>query len=70
MQVFEYDEYNFVNIKNRDVVDVDAFIGDSAIYFALRGARRVIALEPYPCLYRKALVNIRINKVENRVYSR
>jgi FkbM family methyltransferase len=33
----------------------------------LKGAKRVIALEPFPSLYKKALINIKINGVEDRV---
>jgi FkbM family methyltransferase len=59
--------YDDLDVVNATVVDVGAGVGDTAILFVLRGARRVIALEPYPSLYRKALVNIRINGVEDRI---
>jgi FkbM family methyltransferase len=59
--------YDDLDVVNATVVDVGAGVGDTPILFVLRGARRVIALEPYPSLYRKALVNVRINGVENRV---
>jgi len=67
LQVFEYGEYNLVNVKNRDVVDVGAFIGDSAIYFALRGARKVIALEPHPEAYKEMIENIKLNNLEDKI---
>jgi FkbM family methyltransferase len=59
--------YDDLDVVNATVVDVGTGVGDTAILFALRGARRVIALEPYPSLYRRALVNIRVNGVEDRV---
>jgi len=59
--------YDDLNVAGRTVVDVGAGVGDTAILFALRGAKRVIALEPYPSLYRKALVNVGINGVEDRI---
>jgi len=59
--------YDDIDVTGRTVVDVGAGVGDTAILFVLRGARRVIALEPYPSLYRKALVNIRVNGVEDRI---
>jgi len=34
-------QYKWLDVKGRDVVDVDANIGDSAIYFALKGAKRL-----------------------------
>jgi len=48
-------------------VDVGAGVGDTAILFSLRGAGRVIALEPYPRLYGEALLNIRANGLADRV---
>lgn len=54
--------YNELNVEGRDVVDIGAGIGDTAILFSLNGARRVIALEPYPYLYEKAYVNISLNR--------
>jgi len=56
---------NFVG--GRTVVDVGAGVGDTAILFTLRGARRVVALEPYPSLYGETLINIRANGVEDKV---
>jgi len=33
--------YKWLDVKGKDVVDVGANIGDSAIYFALRRAKRL-----------------------------
>ncbi|MGC9108154.1 MAG: FkbM family methyltransferase [Infirmifilum sp.] len=60
-------DYNDLDVKDHVVVDIGAGIGDTVIYFALRGARKVIALEPYPALYSIALRNIEANNVGNRV---
>jgi FkbM family methyltransferase len=60
-------QYNLLNIKNRIVVDIGANIGDSAIYFALKGAKKVYAFEPYPYSYKLAMRNIRLNKLQNRI---
>jgi len=35
-------------LKGRDVIDVGANVGDTALYFILHGARKVIAVEPCP----------------------
>jgi FkbM family methyltransferase len=59
--------YDDLVVGGRTVVDVGAGVGDTAILFALRGARRVVALEPYPSLYGEALINIRANGVEDKV---
>jgi FkbM family methyltransferase len=60
-------EYEFVDVKGKDVVDVGAYVGDSAIYFILRGAKRVIAIEPHPEAYREMFENIKLNNLEDKV---
>ncbi len=67
MGVFFNEEYKFLNVNNEIVIDIGANIGDSAIYFAIEGAKKVISLEPYPYSYRISLENIKINQVENKV---
>jgi len=40
-------------------------IGDSAIYFALNGAKRIIGLEPYPYAFSYAEKNIKLMIIKN-----
>jgi hypothetical protein len=40
--------YDFCDVNGRYVVDVGANVGASAIYFATRGAKKVLAFEPFP----------------------
>jgi len=56
--------YGLLNVRNKIVIDVGAYIGDSAIYFALRGAKRVIAIEPHPEAFREITENIRLSNLE------
>jgi FkbM family methyltransferase len=49
------------------VVDVGAYNGDSAIYFARRGARLVIGLEPDIRSLELARENIKLNNLEDKV---
>ncbi len=63
LEVFDKGELRYVDVKGMDVVDVGAFVGDSAIYFALKGAKRVIAVEPHPGAYAEMLRNIELNKL-------
>ena len=51
-------KWDWLNPKNRVIVDVGAWDGDTAIYFALNGARHVYAFEPYPYSYRIAKRNV------------
>jgi len=56
----------YPSLTGRMVFDVGANVGDTAIWFAKKGAH-VEAFEPVPWLYDRALVNIRKNGVESRV---
>ena len=62
---FLNEDYHDANIRNKIIIDVGAYVGDSAIYFALRGARRVIAVEPHPGAYTEMLDNIKLNNLES-----
>jgi FkbM family methyltransferase len=55
------------DFNQKVVVDVGAYNGDSAIYFARRGARLVIGLEPDPRSLELARENIKLNNLEDRV---
>jgi FkbM family methyltransferase len=60
-------QYRWLNVKNRVVVDIGANIGDSAIYFDLKGAKHVYAFEPYPYSYDLAMRNIRLNGLQDKI---
>ena len=51
LQIFYLESYKFLDPQGEIVFDVGANIADSAIYFAIKGARKVIALEPSPYTY-------------------
>ncbi|TRM75065.1 FkbM family methyltransferase [Sulfolobus sp. A20-N-F6] len=65
-ETFVQEQYN-VDVEGREVVDVGANIGDTAVYFAIKGAKRVVGFEPLPSVYRIALENIKLNGLEDRV---
>jgi len=67
LEIFDEGIYEVVDCKNKDVIDVGAFVGDSAIYFTLKGARRVIAVEPHPKAYKELVENVRLNGLEQRI---
>jgi predicted RNA methylase len=50
LEVFAEGEYEVPEVlsglRGRDVIDVGASVGDTALYFVLNGARKVIAVEP------------------------
>jgi FkbM family methyltransferase len=63
--VVDLEEYAFLNVSGKIVVDVGAYIGDSSIYFAIKGAKKVIAIEPHPLAFKEMLENIQLNRLEN-----
>ena len=62
---FVEEPYRLTEVRGRIVVDVGAFTGNSAIYFACRGAKKVIAFEPVPETYHLAIENVKLNGFEN-----
>ena len=63
--VFFYEDYKFLNVKDKDVIDIGMNIGDSSIYFSMNGAKRVIGLEPYPYAFSFAEKNVKLNGINN-----
>lgn len=57
--IFCYENYGFLDVSGKYVIDVGCNIGDSSIYFALNGAKRVLGYEPYPRVYNLAIENVR-----------
>jgi len=66
-ETFEEKQWDFLNVQNRSVLDIGAFIGDSSIYFILKGAKKVYAIEPHPDAYKEMLENIKLNNMEDKI---
>jgi FkbM family methyltransferase len=54
-------------LRGRDVIDVGASVGDTALYFVLSGARKVIAVEPLPNVAKCAEENLRLSGATDKV---
>ncbi len=65
--VFFEEVYDFLKVKDKIVLDIGANIGDSSIYFALKGAKKVIALEPFPKNNNAARKNIELNHLSDKI---
>ena len=64
---FGFETYGMISVREKTVVDIGANIGDTAVYFVLKGAKKVVALEPSPSAYRHLTENVQLNDVEKEV---
>jgi len=64
---FEDEEYKFIDVKNKHVIDIGAYVGDTSIYFISRGANTVYAIEPHPGAYEELLENIKLNEFCHKI---
>jgi len=65
--IFYEKDYDFLPVKDRVVIDIGANIADSSIYFAMSGAKKVIALEPFPKNFVVAQKNITLNGFTDKI---
>ena len=65
--IFHEQDYDFLPVKNRVVIDIGANIADSSIYFGMIGAKKVIALEPFPKNFEVAQKNITLNGFTDKI---
>jgi FkbM family methyltransferase len=66
-EIFLKGQYRILPVSNAVVIDVGANIGDSSIYFALRGAKSVVAVDPVPHNYMVAIQNVRLNRLSKKI---
>ncbi len=62
-----YDFKDFVPKKGDVVVDVGAYYGDSAIWWAKEFGANVIAFEPLKEAYNEVIENAKLNKVDDKI---
>ena len=67
LETFYKNDYEFLKPEGFNVVDIGANIGDTPIYFAIKGAKKVVALEPYPSVFNLAYDNIRMNNLGSKI---
>lgn len=64
---FVLENYRQLDVKRKTVIDIGANIGDSAVYFALKGAGQVYGFEPFPFAYAKARRNVEVNGLQKKI---
>lgn len=65
--IYVNNQYGRLPVFGKTVIDVGASIGDSAIYFIRRGAKKVIAIEPSEQAYRLAGLNMEANSCSDKI---
>ena len=66
-RAFIQEDYKELSVKDKIVVDIGASVGDSAIYFAARGAKQIYAFEPFFKSFNKAKENITLNGYDKQI---
>ena len=64
---FIFQDWKKLNVKDKCVLDIGGYIGDTAIYFITQGAKRIVVYEPYPYSYKIALDNIAQNNLQKKI---
>jgi FkbM family methyltransferase len=64
---FVDEQYGALNVKEKIVADIGASFGDTSIYFALKGAKKVYAYEPVPWVVELLEKNVRQNNLSEIV---
>ena len=66
-ETFLDEEYDFFDVENSVVVDIGAYIGDTAVFFAHRGAKKIVAYEPNPTRVEMAKENFALNGYSDKI---
>jgi len=66
IEIYVDKDYGY-NFGDKNIIDVGMSNGDSSIYFAKNGAKKVIGLEPDKRSFDLAVKNIKSSKVDNTV---
>ncbi len=59
--------YNSLPVNGKIVIDIGANIADSSIYFAIKGAKKVIGIEPFLTNFEMAKKNVLINDLSETI---
>ena len=65
--IFKNGEYDVVPVKGRVVVDIGAALGDTAVYFSIKGAKKIYGYELNKRYFDMAQKNINLNNFRDRI---
>jgi len=64
---FIIDSYNVLKVRGKVVADIGASYGDTTLFFAFKGAKKVYAYEPIPWVAEMLEKNIKLNNLSSVV---
>ena len=64
---FEQRRFSRIDFRGKTVVDIGGFVGETAIWFASQGARKVYSIEAYAGLVKAMRINIIMNGLEEKI---
>ena len=67
VNIFLKKNYDIFKVKDNTVIDIGANIGDTAIFFAHNGAKRIIGVEPFHKNFEVAEKNVNANKLTDTI---
>lgn len=59
--------YENLPLKDKTIIDIGACTGDTSVYFALKGAKKIIAVEPFPKNFEILKKNIEENHFDESI---
>jgi FkbM family methyltransferase len=66
-EIFIDNSYDYFDIPGKTILDIGAGFGDSPVYFAWKGAKKVVAFEAIPAICAFAAKNIKINNYQEKI---
>lgn len=67
LDIFYQNIYSKLPVKNKIVIDIGGYVGDSALLYRALGSKKVIMLEPHPKFSEFALENIALNDESSNI---
>jgi FkbM family methyltransferase len=67
LEFYKYEAYSSLRINDCVVIDIGSSFGDTPLYFISKGAKFVIAVEPYERIYKYLVHNVNLNSVSDKV---
>lgn len=67
LEVFAEDIYGKFDFKDKVIIDIGGYVGDSALYFISKGAKKVYVYETNKSVFNLLKENVILNNLENKI---